>query len=115
MLLKQLLNNLLVCLEGVLNGICTHVCIKVNVFIQKNAYHIHNYVHNSMENCLFRDKYSFSSYVLSRILLSFMENFKTGLAYKRLTYKARANSNLNAYQSNFLANKTVRLLLGLYV
>ena len=44
-----------------------------------------------------------------------MEKFKTGVAYKRLTYKTRANSNLNADQSNFLANKTVRLLLGLYV
>ena len=35
-----------------------------------------------------------------------MENFKTGVAYKRLTYKTRANSNLNADQSNFFANKT---------
>ena len=81
MLLKQLLNNLPICLEGLSSCICTHFSIKVNVFIQKNAYHIHNYVHKSMENCLFRDKYSFSSYVLSPILLSFMENFKTGVAY----------------------------------
>ena len=44
-----------------------------------------------------------------------MENFKTGVAYKRLTYKTCANSNLNADQSNFLTNKTVRLLLGLNV
>ena len=57
-----------------------------------------------MENCLFRDKYFFSSYVLSLILLSLMENFKTGGAYKRLTKKTRANSNLKADQSNFLAN-----------
>ena len=55
-----------------------------------------------MENCLLRDKYSFSSKVLSRILLSFVENFKTGVAYKTLTYKTVANSNLNAGQSNFL-------------
>ena len=58
-----------------------------------------------MENCLFRDKCFFSSYVLSRILLSLIENFKTGGAYKRLTKKkTRANSNLKADQSNFLAN-----------
>ena len=42
MLLKQLLNNLPVSLEGVLDCICTHISIKVNVFIEKNAYHIHN-------------------------------------------------------------------------
>ena len=30
-----------------------------------------------------------------------MKNFKTGVAYKRLTYKTHANSNLNADQSNF--------------
>ena len=40
MLLKQLLNNLPIFLEGLLNCICTHISIKVNVFIQKNAYHI---------------------------------------------------------------------------
>ena len=34
----------------------------------------------------------------------FLENFKTDVAYKRLTYKTCANSNLNADQSNFLAN-----------
>ena len=44
-----------------------------------------------------------------------MGNFKAGVAYKTLTYKIRANSNLNAGRSNFLANKTVRHLLGLYV
>ena len=55
MLLKQLLNNLPICLEGLLNCICTHVGIKVNVFIQKNAYQIYYYMHKSMGNCLFRD------------------------------------------------------------
>ena len=44
-----------------------------------------------------------------------MENCKTGVAYKTLTYKTRANSNLNADQSNFLANETVMLVLELYV
>ena len=57
MLLKQLLNNLSICLEGFLNCICTHVGIKVNVFIQKNTYHIHNYVHKCMENCLFQQSH----------------------------------------------------------
>ena len=57
-----------------------------------------------MENGLFRNKYSFSSKVLPRILLSFLEIFKTDVASKRLTYKTCADSNLNADQSNFLAN-----------
>ena len=33
---------------------------------------------------------------------------------KDLLIKKHVNSNLNADQSNFLANKTVRLALGLY-
>ena len=49
------------------------------------------------------------------MLLSFMENFKTSVAYKRPTSKTCAKSNLNTDQSNFLAHRTVRLLLGLYV
>ena len=61
MLLKQLLNNLPICLEGLLNCICTHAGIKVNVFIQKNAYQIYDYMYKSMGNCLFRDKYSLFS------------------------------------------------------
>ena len=56
---KQLLYNLLICLEGLLNCICTHVSIKVNVFIQKNVYHIHNYVHKSMKNWKLIISYSF--------------------------------------------------------
>ena len=47
-----------------------------------------------MENRLFRDKCSFSSYLLSQILPSFMESFKTGVAHKSLTYKIRASSSL---------------------
>ena len=38
MLLKQLLNNLPICL---LNCIWTHVSIKVNALIQKHAYYVH--------------------------------------------------------------------------
>ena len=53
--------NLPISHQGPLNCISTHVSIKVNVFIPKNIYHIHNYVQKSMTNCLFRDKYSFSS------------------------------------------------------
>ena len=63
MLLKQLLNNLSFSLDGPWNCIFTHVSIKVNVFIQKSIYYIYNYSHKSMENCLFRDKYFFSSRV----------------------------------------------------
>ena len=51
MLLKQLLKNLPICLEGLLNCSWMHVSIKVNVFIQKNAHYIYNYVHQFMENC----------------------------------------------------------------
>ena len=52
-LLNQLLHNLPIYLEELLNCFCTHVSIKVNVFIQKDAYHIHKYVHKSIENSLF--------------------------------------------------------------
>ena len=61
MLLKKFLNNLPICVEVLLNFIWTHVSIKVNVFIQKNAYYNHKYVHKSMEKYLVQDKYSFSS------------------------------------------------------
>ena len=44
-----------------------------------------------------------------------MKNFKTGVAYERLTYKTGANSDIKADQSNFDANKTVMLYLELYV
>ena len=44
-----------------------------------------------------------------------MENFKTGVANKRLTYKKHANSNLNAERNNFLASEIVGLVLGLCV
>ena len=63
MLLKQVLNNLPISLEGPWNYIFTNVSIKVNLFRQKNVYYIYNYVHKSMENFLFWNKYSFSSYV----------------------------------------------------
>ena len=57
--------------------------------------------------------------VLSRILLSFSlifwEIFRVVLLIKNLLIKKRANSNLNVDRNNFLANKTVRLILGLYL
>ena len=56
------------------------------------------------KTAFFRDKYSFSSWDLSQILLSFMEKFKTGVGCKRLTEGTRANSNSNGDQSNFLGN-----------
>ena len=43
------------------------------------------------------------------------ENLRLVLLIKDLLIKKHVNSNLNTYQSNFLANKTVRLVLGLYV
>ena len=105
MLLKQLPNNFPICLEGLLTCIWTQAIIRVNVFIQKNAYYIHNYFQKSMENRLFRDKCSFSSYLLSQILPSFMESFKTGVAHKSLTYKIRASSSLAQIKVIFLQTK----------
>ena len=67
-----------------------------------------------MENYLFPDKFSFLSYVLSSILLSFgliFWNFGLVLVMKNLLIKKHLNSTLNADQSNFLANKTVRNVL----
>ena len=77
-------------LEEVLNCICTQVRIKVNVLIQRNMYPIQNYVQIYMENCLFRDKFSFLSNTLLRMFLSFSLIFwkiQTSVAYKRLAYK----------------------------
>ena len=58
-----------------------------------------------MENRLFRDKHSFSSDLLSQILPSFMESFKTGVARKNLTYKKRASSSLAQIKVIFLQTK----------
>ena len=71
-----------------------------------------------MKNCLFQNKYSFLKFFFSNIahiFLNLFKNFKTGVDYKRLAYNKRPNSNLIADRSNFLANKTVRLVLELYV
>ena len=47
------------------------------------------------------------------IRINLLENFRLVLPKKNLLIKKRVN--VNADQSNFLANKTVRLVLGLYV
>ena len=39
----------------------------------------------------------------------------TGVVYKRLAYKKRANFNFIANRSNFLPSETARLILELYV
>ena len=75
MLLKELLNNLPFSLGGPWDSIFTYVSIKVNVFIQKNIYYIYNYMDKSMENCLFQDKYLFSSCV-------FFENVRNDYSLK---------------------------------
>ena len=115
----QLLNNLPISLKGHLNCICTDISIKANVFIQKNIYHIHTYVHKSIENCLFKDKFPFSSSVLSRILPSFPLIFwkilRLLLLIKDLLIKKCANCSFNANRCNFLVNKIVRFVLGFYV
>ena len=76
---------------------------------KKNIDHIHNYVQKSM-NCSFLSVTSF----VSDIALLFL-NLWENLLVKDLLTKKRSNSNLNADRSNFLANRTVRLVLGLYV
>ena len=58
-----MVNNISVSLDGPWNGIFEHASIKVNVFIQKNIYHIYHHVPKYMEICLLLDKYFFSSCV----------------------------------------------------
>ena len=60
---------------------------------------------------LFSNKFWFLSQVLSRMLLS----FPLVLLIKDLLIKKSVNYNLIADQSSFLASKTTRLVLGLYV
>ena len=50
MVVKQLLNNLRISLDGPCDCIFTHVIIKVIVFIQTNIYYIYNYVHKLCKN-----------------------------------------------------------------
>ena len=88
-LLNLLLNNLHM----------LDISIKVNVFIQKNINHIHNYVPKSIENCLFLFILSFVLDIAS-LFLNLSENLLIN----------RANSNLNADQSDFPANQTVRVV-----
>ena len=45
----------------------------------------------------------------------YFEKFQTSAAHKRFADKKARNSSLIAGQSNFLPNKTVKLVLGLYV
>ena len=69
-----------------------------------------------MENCC-EINITFLKFVpnIAHLILNLSENFTTGVAYKRFAYKKRANSNLTAERTNFLANKTMRLILELYV
>ena len=90
-----------------------------------------------MENCFFWDKsilfLSFVSNIAHPVAYLFPNifgNFKIGVAYKRLAYKKRANSNTIADRNNklsvqiltqsqieiinFFANETVMVVLELY-
>ena len=71
MLLNLLLNNLHM----------LDINIKVNVFIQKNINHIHNYVPKSIKNCLFLSILSFVLDIAS-LFLNLLENLLITLAYK---------------------------------
>ena len=87
MLLNVLPNNLPIPHEVPLNCVLIHGRIQINVFIQKNVDHIHNYVQKSFLNAWKVCKYGvfsgtyfpafglnpmiFLSYILSRIMLSF--------------------------------------------
>ena len=103
MLLKQVLNNLPISLEGPWNYIFTNVSIKVNLFRQKNVYYIYNYVHKSMENFLFWNKYSFSSYV-------FFKNVGNDYTLKDYSQKIIKK---NSFNSASTANQT-NIWWGLY-
>ena len=52
---------------------------------------------------------------VAQLFLNIFENFKSLWLMKDLLTKKRVDSNLNAYQSNFRANKLVRDVLELYV
>ena len=52
---------------------------------------------------------------VAQLFLNIFENFKLLWLMKDLLTKKRLDSNLNAYQSNFRANKLVRDVLELYV
>ena len=52
---------------------------------------------------------------VAQLFLNIFENFKLLWLMKDLLTKKRVDSNLNAYQSNFRANKLVRDVLELYV
>ena len=72
---------------------------------KKNINHSHNYVQKSIENCPFLLILSSVSDIAS-LFLNLLENLLVRLDYK----KNRANFNLNADRSNFLANQTVRVV-----
>ena len=52
---------------------------------------------------------------VAQLFLNIFENFKLLWLMKDLLTKKRVDSNLNAYQSSFRANKLVRDVLELYV
>ena len=66
MLLKQLPNNLPI--DGPWNCIFAHATIKVNAFIQKNIYHIYNYVHKIWKTVCFEINISFLHACLFKML-----------------------------------------------
>ena len=84
----------------------------VNVFVQKNIHHTLNYDKKSMKNYLFWDKsilfLSFVpnlAYLFNHLFFNVFGSFKIGVAYKRLAYKKRANSNLIAHRNNTFSCK----------
>ena len=102
-----MLLNLLLCFYWITFKMYLYI-LKTNVFIQKNII---------CKTVCSQINFPFS-YVPSQLLLSFLnllENFRLVLPMKDLRIKKRVNSNLNADQSNFLANETVRHVLELYV
>ena len=57
----------------------------------------------------------FLSFVSNIVHLFLLKILRLALIIKRTAYKKGPNSNLIADGSNFLANKTVKLVLELYV
>ena len=81
-----MLNNLHISLEGSWNYIFTHVSIKI---LYKIIFIISITVHKSMEHCLFRDKYFFSSCV-------FFSKCWKRLLVKRLLEKTKIKTTFNS-------------------
>ena len=89
MVLKQLLNNLRISLDGPCDCIVTHVSIKVIVYIQKNIYYIYNYVHKLCKN------------VCSNFCINVGNDYSLKDYSKKKTFNSASNTN-QIYGDDFI-------------